>query len=471
MDGSNGANATSIDIKVLAKSLEGKVMQSPTTDSKNKYCSIFKVPDILLKQNERAYVPNSFSIGPFHHGTKPELEVGEMIKLQYLHDLVKRKPNPETSFQELITAMANMSKEAGDCYAAPVLGKNVTSQDEFVKILVVDGCFIVELLRKGAREVDVDEHDPIFNNPRLLQFLAHDLLLLENQVPWSVLERIFTVTEPNFSGAGGGARRGSPRMAELALQFSQYTLRFAFPRGGYIPPDSAVVSCLHLLDLCRLAFLQIGGSSSTSAAATTAKAPRREGEPPTTEIFKGKKIPSVTDLVEAGIEFESVDPYPYRSLLDIKFKKGVLEIPQLTILEMSETILRNLVCFEQCYPHFPPRFTSYVLLLDYLVGSTKDVRALCNSKIFLNWYKDEEVVHMFHKICSDAWIKDFHYEALCDEVNQYCKRKWPRWRATYFRFFGTPWGILTQVVAVAGLLLTFLQTLYTIKGTSVKEHR
>jgi hypothetical protein len=31
-------------------------------------CCIFKTPIILFRHNEQAYIPNAFSIGPFHHG-------------------------------------------------------------------------------------------------------------------------------------------------------------------------------------------------------------------------------------------------------------------------------------------------------------------------------------------------------------------------------------------------------------------
>jgi hypothetical protein len=41
-------------------------------------------------------------------------------------------------------------------------------------------------------------------------------------------------------------------------------------------------------------------------------------------------MPSATTLVEAGIEFKRVE---HKSILDIKFKDGVLEIPALFIQE------------------------------------------------------------------------------------------------------------------------------------------
>ncbi|PON95333.1 hypothetical protein TorRG33x02_088550 [Trema orientale] len=51
---------------------------------------------------------------------------------------------------------------------------------KFVEVLVLDGCFIIELFRKKSNEDLKEEGDPIFTMSCLLQFLHHDLILLEN---------------------------------------------------------------------------------------------------------------------------------------------------------------------------------------------------------------------------------------------------------------------------------------------------
>ena len=75
--------------------------------------------------------------------------------------------------------------------------------------LSLDGCFIIEIFYKDDNEMLRDDDDPIFNMSCMLQYLYHDLILLENQIPWFVLEKLFNLTkEP-----------GSKTLSELALQF------------------------------------------------------------------------------------------------------------------------------------------------------------------------------------------------------------------------------------------------------------
>ncbi|PON61349.1 hypothetical protein PanWU01x14_147260 [Parasponia andersonii] len=68
-------------------------------------------------------------------------------------------------------------------------------EDKFVEVLVLDLCFIIELFRKKSNEDLKEEGDPIFTMSCLLQFLRHDLILLENQIPWLVLDILFKLTK------------------------------------------------------------------------------------------------------------------------------------------------------------------------------------------------------------------------------------------------------------------------------------
>ena len=103
-----------------------------------------------------------------------------------------------------------LEKEARECYAGPI----DYSPDEFVKILVIDGCFIIELLRKGYYEWLREENDSNFTMACIFQFLFHDLILLENQVPWMVLELLFNMT------AGAAQHNLGPKAKNLCGAFN-----------------------------------------------------------------------------------------------------------------------------------------------------------------------------------------------------------------------------------------------------------
>ena len=70
----NEADSAAIDIEgLVVHSIEAR-MSLDRFKSPN--CCIFKTPTILLELNKKAYVPDAFSIGPFHHG-HPKFEETE----------------------------------------------------------------------------------------------------------------------------------------------------------------------------------------------------------------------------------------------------------------------------------------------------------------------------------------------------------------------------------------------------------
>ena len=73
----NEADSAAIDIEgLVVHSIEARMSQDRFMSPK---CCIFKTPTILRELNEKAYVPDAFSIGPFHHG-RQEFEDTEKIK-------------------------------------------------------------------------------------------------------------------------------------------------------------------------------------------------------------------------------------------------------------------------------------------------------------------------------------------------------------------------------------------------------
>ncbi|KAI8556920.1 hypothetical protein RHMOL_Rhmol05G0294100 [Rhododendron molle] len=81
--------------------------------------------------------------------------------------------------------------------------------DEMLEMMLVDGCFILRLLwlsyqRKElvkAAKKGQDPIDPIFDNILTSALVQQDLILLENQIPFFVLEHLFEVTVTMISGA------------------------------------------------------------------------------------------------------------------------------------------------------------------------------------------------------------------------------------------------------------------------------
>ncbi|XP_022891881.1 UPF0481 protein At3g47200-like [Olea europaea var. sylvestris] len=148
--------------------------------------SIFRVGDHLRSINPEAYDPQIIAIGPFHHD-KPHLQNMERHKLRYLRLLLQKKE--ESSVERYVAEIRRLEDRARKCYAEDIH----LDEDEFVKMLILDGFFIIEFLRKFIRREDVDRDDPIFQYEHLQIQLLHDLMLFENQIPFFIVDCLFNM--------------------------------------------------------------------------------------------------------------------------------------------------------------------------------------------------------------------------------------------------------------------------------------
>ena len=402
-------------------------------------CCIFKIPVTHIRYNKNAFIPNAFSIGHLYHG-KRNLKVTEKIKVRYLQDLISRSPSPEAMLSSMVNSITEVEKEAREYYAAPIQ----CDQIELVKILIIEGCFIIELLRKYAVWELGKYADPIFSMSCMRSFLHHDLILLENQVPWMVLERLFNLT------------KDPSRELPLVTLATKYLENF-FPSYTIDPLSDSCIKIegiKHFVDLLRLLstarstdhppvqsiksegtnhfvhlfrklstlpstlFMQLSTLSSTLfkkwSRSSSSTEERDEG-------WGWEQVPSATSLVEAGIKFER---HTSRSILDIKFEHGVLKIPPFQIDDKTETLFRNLICYEQCLPHCDDEFTSYVIFLDYLIITIKDMNILCENKIIENYSNAEDATELFNKLALDT-VVDYCHRDVSKHINRFCKRHYP----------------------------------------------
>ncbi|KAK4405766.1 hypothetical protein Sango_0583100 [Sesamum angolense] len=150
--------------------------------------SIFKVDDYLRSGGwDNVYDPEIVAIGPYHHG-KTHLKYMELHKFRYLKRLLDRRN--ENQADHYIDAVIGMEERARKCYA----GSIDLSKNDFVKLMVRDGCFLIELLRYHGLKNLRDPDDPILQE-RTLSQLRHDIVLVENQLPFFLLNQLFIMTK------------------------------------------------------------------------------------------------------------------------------------------------------------------------------------------------------------------------------------------------------------------------------------
>ncbi|GKV44237.1 hypothetical protein SLEP1_g51435 [Rubroshorea leprosula] len=404
------------------------IMENEAGDSTSSKDSIFRIPGLFKIRNEEAYKPYKFSIGPWHVGKTQMLRSGQKLKESLLEKLINRFPDPAAKRSELKNTIKKERDKARDCYeggCVDVEGKDINvAEEEFEEILLLDGCFIIELFRKhdelfskDVEQVSIQETGFPDLLTGMIHVIYHDLLLLDNQIPWFVLELLFNETNEHLP------RRNST-LVGLAGKFFRHV-------SSYEPQELQRLLSGHNSGIIHLVdFLWRFWNVSSE-----------KGRIDFEFLDYGTLIPSVTRLKEVGVKFQKAES---RNILNVKFKNGVLEIPPLTITPSTETIFRNLIIFEQCSLLCTPRVTSYAILLDCLVDTSDDVHLMNREGILENTLNPEETANFLNRVRDNALTQELFYARLRKDVNEYCEKSWPRWRASLIHnYFTKPWAIVS----------------------------
>ncbi|KAB8726144.1 hypothetical protein FH972_026417 [Carpinus fangiana] len=383
----------------------------------------------------KAYQPELLAIGPYHRG-KDDLKQMEDHKLLYLQQLLQRKN--ESSVERYIKAMRELEERARRCYAEPIS----LSTNEFVEMMLLDGCFLIELFRKFEKKDLRGECDPIFQLRWMLYSLVHDVLLYENQLPLFVLTKLMEMTQvPNQQDK------------HSILIFTHFSASCILPRRGQTESiDESLQNIEHLLALAH-----------------------KYVAPPYEQIDRGENvvewnsIPSATKLQEAGVKLRKLEGV---NLFDIKFNNGVMEIPPLNIEDRSESLFRNLIAYEEYSRSNHHNYvTDYVSVMDYLINSPKDVELLRQRGIIENWLGDDEAVStMFNKLGDCVGVSNLCYAQIFRDVNKHCRRRQNVWVAKLrHNYFNSPWALISVLAAAFLLMLALTQTIFSVLSYIVSK--
>ena len=302
-------------------------------------CRIKRIPDHLRKVNEKAYTPMIISIGPFHHFDK-KLQLMEKFKVRYLKSFIARA---NINLENLVSTIREMEERIQSCYAETTFP--FKHKDDFVKMVLVDAIFILELIFRTVN--GCWESDDLLIGEQM-PFIIYDLVLLENQLPFFVLEKLFNLIYPNCSN--------SSSLIDLTFKFfDDFNVQEVTPKNVQIE---------HFTDLIRI--FQLPQLQSLPK--------RQTGSEIVTLLY------SATQLHEAGVKFRVNSS---KCLLDITFeiKNGVLEMPRLELHDGTETLIRNVMALEEFLYPTNKCVTDYFIFLDDLVNTAKDMDLLCNKKI------------------------------------------------------------------------------------------
>ncbi|KAG6422475.1 hypothetical protein SASPL_119047 [Salvia splendens] len=441
--------------------------------------SIYRIPASVTDVNTRAYKPQIVSFGPYHHGSV-HLRAMEEHKRRALLHFLKRSGRPLQTYVDALFPVAQDLKDAYDQLGAEWHDDTA----KFLELMIVDGCFMLEILRvacatdaggSGAHQLpppppsgiqhasqpgprapapvrgqqaveppavvkDYAENDPIFSKHGklyIVPYLKRDMLMLENQLPMMVLEKLVAVQNDK-------SLKDSKDLTKRILKFFQQNINHANLHEFN--------HCLHILDIYRRSLLLEEPRAKKQKA--RAAAPAHQGGD---DIIR-----SATELNEAGIRIKRSKS---RSLKDISFRGGVLRLPLIVVDDALESLYLNLIAFERFHVGAGNDLTSYIFFMDNIIDSAMDVSLLHSCGIIQNALgSDKAVAKLFNSLSKDITLDpESSLEQVHKQVSEYCQKPWHQWRANLMHtYFTNPWAILSVIAAIFLFALTIVQTIYGV---------
>jgi hypothetical protein len=412
--------------------------------------------------------------------------------------------------EDLLEIIKVDKEKISHCYSEDCV---VQSDDHFVKIILLDAIFIIELFlkvkdsrkrdeeekangkgkkaeeedeeeakrkrKKGEEEAgkkaeeeeaktkrkkgeeEEEEEDYILRKPWLLSGIGYDLMLLENQVPFFILEKLYMLALNDSPSCNHGKEEGKQTMTQDA-PFVMLSRNFFAP---YDKHKESIIDkeVKHFTDLLRYFFCSV----------------------PSLIMKPHQGLDNricATKLEDAGLKFKVVKND--RRLLEITFvmnwcltnfpcfnlswllaclpclknrflerMQPILEVPLIEIEDNTEVIFRNLIALEQCHYPFQPYMCNYAMLLDNLIDSEKDVDLLVDKQIIHNNIgSNQAVAELINRLCLEIVVLQSCYSDIGEKINTYSHKTHNPWNnimaGMKSKFFSDFWRGTATIFAI-----------------------
>ncbi|XP_019703707.3 UPF0481 protein At3g47200-like [Elaeis guineensis] len=447
-------------------------------------CTIFMVPEHIRQLAPEAYKPMIVFLGPFHHQYPYESSVMQDHKWRSVQHLLSRHGSQEYAnklLDECLFKLEERDAEVRSCYSKE-LHPWLRAQ-QLALIMLLDGCFIIYLMLKMKESTDQTREGEVVLNiegkkklpeyPTVaglftLDLVFHDLLKLENQIPFFIIQLLFDELKP--------CEDEMIDLVDLGLQLFK-DIHPNESKSFKKKSPSEYHHLLHLFHSSRIPSEKLVTSKWKKAEVASSQGSTR-GTPTSTP----KWIPSAIELERCGVEFKKKEPA--NNFLDITFKRrkikvtplfcllklywmfksGRMEIPPLQIYDYTGTLFRNCIAFEQCYFDTEMYITVYALFMDCIIDQAEDVRLLHLEGILEHKLSsDKAVAELFNKLGCQiyfTWEKNYLTNQIT-KINNFCDSRWHKWLAALRRdYLGNPWAIISVFAAFIFLLLTIEQSVF-----------
>lgn len=385
-----------IDIQQLDTSKSAKELE---TDYNNMELKIHSFPASLQGVGERYIRPKLVTIGPYHTKTNiidQEVSVKEMKEAAMRSFVVGRSESKkgEVSIKKSIEKMfmkVSRTWHMGDATSSGVTGDPIEGRvdvrslydknriprqvdDERVVYndlftMFRDGCFLLQFIRMCTIS------DP--GLPKWLDnwfdvnksLICSDIMLLENQLPWVVLETLMESSRPKLRVPLDQFVAKMGRSLQVRKDEHNHV-----PSAGYKPP--------HLLGY--LWHYKTGGSIQ---------------EPVSVGLMPMSKTVSVIELADIGIYLTSSKTTQFKDMGITSWCTGPgnISLAPLLLDEVTSCWLVNMVAFEVCVASITKNrvVSSYLALLAMLMDGEQDVHELRANRIVQGDLTNKEILDFF----------------------------------------------------------------------------
>ncbi|PWA53213.1 hypothetical protein CTI12_AA447210 [Artemisia annua] len=407
--------------------------------------SIFMVPSVYRDLSPSSFTPRVVSIGPLHHQDE-HLKGFKLQKATYMHNLFHNvlRPldsTPEQILKECVTKVSGSVDQIKACY----IGMQAYSDSELVKMMVTDACFMLAFIYE--RHIG---HSSLGPMELLTTDICLDMLLIENQIPFFVLQDIFECT---FS-------RLLP--TQPLAKFILVIMCNIFE--GDLEINSSNISSAHdhILGFLHKFYQNPDRDSS--------------------RLSERVKAHSVVELDRSGVRFSTKRDAKWPMAIELElsrflcfplsWSKPTLKMPVVHLFDETELILRNLIIYEHS-AQVQTCISSYMLALDKLIDTPEDVAKLVKSQVLVNELgSDKKAANLINNMLKEVPLANFYYQDEWKKMDEYYNAYWPNLMAELKRdYFSNPWsiiaviaGIVLFVLTVVQTVLTALQTVYAAKG-------
>ncbi|KAJ1704757.1 hypothetical protein LUZ63_004536 [Rhynchospora breviuscula] len=421
-----------------------------------------KVPRSIGSVYPKAYKPNVVSIGPYHRGS-PSLKDMETEKRQFLElNLWSKEKNAWAVF---VKKMAKLKGAVRVYYSE--LGTSMDSQD-FLSMMLLDGFYILGLLYPWSF---VKVH---CNEAHNAVDVWHDLLLLENQIPFIVIERI---CEQWAQDTGDDEQTMLEKVRKQAASSIETVLcNLSIPSAINHKPDKFE----HLLYLFHTYFKPSRSCNYTVGIDNHASAnmplnllrqysfQRVLGASTCDQaVHWHLHLHRAVQYDEVGVKFRAKEcrGHNQHSLLDITFSNGILEIPCLHVDESAAWPFGNLIAFEQTNRRIAKDVAAYVMFMSQLMATPEDVALLSREGIVRHQLNNRDISTLFANLAREVMFDfdcEYHLRLVRTALEERYRspKKW--WGLFKHRHFSSPLAWFAALMAFIFFVCTVIQALFSI---------